>query len=77
MKALDDGTVRARLGELPGWSLEDGKLTRQFEFDDFVFRSMARVDNNRQMAFLAHDRHGGKIEGIATVMHECPHPSFA
>lgn len=45
MKALDDDTVLERLAETPGWSLEGGKLTRQFEFDDFVaaFAFMAAV----------------------------------
>ncbi len=45
MKALDDATVTARLADLDGWTLEDGKLTRQYEFDDFVaaFGFMAAV----------------------------------
>ena len=28
--------IERRLGELGGWSLEDGKLHRDFAFDDFV-----------------------------------------
>lgn len=33
---LDDKTVQGRLSELPGWTLQDGKLTREFVFDNFV-----------------------------------------
>ena len=36
MQALDNDTIRERLGEIPGWSLEDDKLTREFTFEDFV-----------------------------------------
>ena len=35
MDALGDDAVRARLGELHGWRLEQGKLHREFEFEDF------------------------------------------
>ena len=33
---LSDVQVRERLGNLPGWELEDGKLHRAFRFDDFT-----------------------------------------
>ncbi|MEL6951586.1 MAG: 4a-hydroxytetrahydrobiopterin dehydratase [Pseudomonadota bacterium] len=36
MPALDTDTVQSRLAEMPGWILEDGKLTREFTFHDFV-----------------------------------------
>ena len=36
MQALDHDTIQGRLGEVPGWTLEDGKLTREFTFTDFV-----------------------------------------
>ena len=32
---LPDAEVHALLDELPGWDLEDGKLHRKFEFEDF------------------------------------------
>lgn len=42
---LTDDEARARLVELPGWSIEHGKLHRAFEFRDFVeaFGFMTRV----------------------------------
>lgn len=42
---LSEDEARARLVEVPGWSLEHGKLHRAFEFRDFVeaFGFMARV----------------------------------
>jgi 4a-hydroxytetrahydrobiopterin dehydratase len=42
---LSDDDVAARLRELDGWSLDEGRLHRAFEFDDFVqaFGFMARV----------------------------------
>jgi 4a-hydroxytetrahydrobiopterin dehydratase len=42
---LDDDRVRARLGEIPGWSLTGGKLCRDLVFADFVeaFGFMART----------------------------------
>ena len=42
---LDEAAVREALGDLPGWSLEAGKLHREFRFDDFVtaFGFMASV----------------------------------
>ena len=33
---LDEAEVRAALDELPGWSIEAGKLHREFRFPDFV-----------------------------------------
>ncbi|MEE4278746.1 MAG: 4a-hydroxytetrahydrobiopterin dehydratase [Halieaceae bacterium] len=33
---LSDAELHAALDELPGWSVEDGKLYREFSFDDFV-----------------------------------------
>lgn len=33
---LDDGEIAARLRELPGWTLEGGKLHREWTFRDFV-----------------------------------------
>lgn len=45
MERLDADHVRERLGSLPGWSLQDGKLYREYEFADFVeaFGFMARA----------------------------------
>jgi 4a-hydroxytetrahydrobiopterin dehydratase len=42
---LDDGAIRKRLSTLPGWSLADGKLRREFRFRDFseAFGFMARA----------------------------------
>ncbi|MEO0616480.1 MAG: 4a-hydroxytetrahydrobiopterin dehydratase [Pseudomonadota bacterium] len=36
MQALDTDTIQSRLTEIPGWTLEDDKLTREFTFEDFV-----------------------------------------
>lgn len=33
---LSDDDVRDKLRDLPGWSLTDGKLTREFRFANFV-----------------------------------------
>ena len=33
---LTDEQIHAALRELPGWSLEDGKIRAQFQFEDFV-----------------------------------------
>ena len=45
VSALSDTDIRSRLESLAPWSLDDGKLYRKFEFDDFVeaFGFMARV----------------------------------
>jgi len=42
---LDERAAAARLAELPGWTIEDGKLTRTFRFADFnaAFGFMARA----------------------------------
>ena len=42
---LTEPEIRAALADLPGWSLQDGKLQRRFEFSDFVeaFGFMARA----------------------------------
>jgi 4a-hydroxytetrahydrobiopterin dehydratase len=44
-RLLDDAELRSALGALPGWELVDGRLQREFRFDDFVaaFGFMARV----------------------------------
>jgi 4a-hydroxytetrahydrobiopterin dehydratase len=36
MPRLSDAEVQQALGGMPGWSLEDGEVTRQFKFKDFV-----------------------------------------
>jgi 4a-hydroxytetrahydrobiopterin dehydratase len=33
---LTDAEIEARLATLPGWSIVDGKLHREFQFKDFV-----------------------------------------
>jgi 4a-hydroxytetrahydrobiopterin dehydratase len=45
MAVLDDDAIRTRLGELPGWELDDGALRRQLTFADFseAFAFMTRV----------------------------------
>ena len=42
---LSDDEIQDRLQSLTGWELRDGKLYKQFEFDDFVtaFGFMSRV----------------------------------
>ena len=42
---LTDNDIGARLGSLPGWSLADGKLFREFRFANFTeaFAFMTRV----------------------------------
>jgi 4a-hydroxytetrahydrobiopterin dehydratase len=42
---LDDATIHSRLEQLEGWSVQDGRLHRVFEFADFVqaFGFMATV----------------------------------
>jgi 4a-hydroxytetrahydrobiopterin dehydratase len=35
-KALNPDEVRARTADLEGWRVEDGKLVKSFDFDDFV-----------------------------------------
>ena len=36
MQKLTDDQVREELKSLPGWSLENGKLHKEFAFKDFV-----------------------------------------
>jgi 4a-hydroxytetrahydrobiopterin dehydratase len=33
---LDDAAVEDRLATVPGWAVQEGKLRRAFQFDDFV-----------------------------------------
>ena len=33
---LDDASVSSRMKQLEGWSIDDGRLHRKFEFEDFV-----------------------------------------
>jgi len=42
---LDDDALRTAATDLPGWSVEDGKLHKEFRFADFVaaFGFMTRV----------------------------------
>ena len=42
---LSDDDIAGRLRDLPGWSLQDGKLTREFHFANFTdaFGFMTRV----------------------------------
>jgi 4a-hydroxytetrahydrobiopterin dehydratase len=44
-KKLDEAEIREALAALPGWTLEDGKLHREFRFRDFneAFGFMTRV----------------------------------
>jgi 4a-hydroxytetrahydrobiopterin dehydratase len=44
-RRLSEEEVRAALAEVPGWSLDDGRLYREFLFDDFIaaFGFMTRV----------------------------------
>lgn len=45
MAKLSDDEVDRALAELPGWSRREGKLHKEFRFDDFsqAFGFMARV----------------------------------
>lgn len=36
MSRLSAAEIQAALGRLPGWTLVDGKLHREYEFKDFV-----------------------------------------
>ena len=44
-RVLSEDEIRTSLGELPGWSLEGGKLHRELSFDDFsaAWGFMSRV----------------------------------
>jgi 4a-hydroxytetrahydrobiopterin dehydratase len=35
MKKLTEGEIAAAVGRLPGWSVQDGKLHREYKFPDF------------------------------------------
>ena len=35
MKKLTEGEISAAVGKLPGWSVKDGKLHREYKFPDF------------------------------------------
>ena len=35
-EAIEPGTLVRRVRDLPGWELDEGKLHREFLFDDFV-----------------------------------------
>ena len=45
LSKLSDDEVRSRLKQLAGWDLHEGKLHREFKFNDFVeaFGFMSRV----------------------------------
>jgi len=45
LRKLDEQQTRSKLAECEGWTLRDGKLTREFHFADFVeaFGFMTRV----------------------------------
>lgn len=45
MARLDSATLSAELAQLPGWTLRDEKLYREFKFENFVeaFGFMTRV----------------------------------
>ena len=36
VEKLSDTDIHARLRDLPGWSFQEGKLTREFHFANFV-----------------------------------------
>lgn len=42
---ISDDKAKARLAEIPGWTLADSKLTREFQFANFVeaFGFMSRA----------------------------------
>jgi 4a-hydroxytetrahydrobiopterin dehydratase len=42
---LSDEQIQVNLADVPGWSIEDGKLHRQFKFKNFIeaFGFMSRV----------------------------------
>ncbi|MDE0186548.1 MAG: 4a-hydroxytetrahydrobiopterin dehydratase [Candidatus Poribacteria bacterium] len=45
VEKLNDDKIEAKLDNLPGWTVVDGKLHKQFQFSSFVeaFGFMARV----------------------------------
>ena len=44
-KKLSDAEIQENLGQLDGWSVEDGKLHKEYQFDTFVtaFGFMAQL----------------------------------
>ena len=48
---LSDGEIADRLSRLPAWEIEDGKLSREFQFDDF----MGAVDFVNKVARVAEE----------------------
>ena len=44
-KKLSDAQIQANLGQLDGWTIEDGKLHKEFQFDTFItaFGFMAQL----------------------------------
>ena len=51
---LTDEEVRRRLGTLPGWKIEDGKLHRTFVFKDFAEAFAFMTDVAREAEVLNH-----------------------
>lgn len=49
-KKLETTEIEAELAETPGWEVRDGKLHREFLFDDFktAFHFMTRVANTAE-----------------------------
>jgi 4a-hydroxytetrahydrobiopterin dehydratase len=37
MKKLTEGEISAAVGGLPGWSVKEGKLHREYKFPDFAY----------------------------------------
>jgi len=52
--ALAEEEARRRLGTLPGWKIEDGKLHRTFVFKDFVGAFAFMTDVAREAEALNH-----------------------
>ena len=54
MDAFSEKEIRERLGQLPGWSLEDGALHRVFEFDGFPAAIGFMVQASRRIDAMNH-----------------------
>jgi 4a-hydroxytetrahydrobiopterin dehydratase len=52
MAALSPDQITAKLPSVPGWSLEQGELVRQFQFPDFL-GSIAFVNSVAKLAEAA------------------------
>jgi 4a-hydroxytetrahydrobiopterin dehydratase len=52
MSAFSSQEVASRLAALPGWQIEQGELTRTFEFKDFI-AALAFVNQVGEQAELA------------------------